>query len=509
METFSPLDERKALGRETIRAGAWAMTTLAAGRLVSLASLVWLARVLAPSDFGLLAFALAFITYAETIGDLGTSAALIYWPDRDRSRDAVAQLTFVISLAAGLAWFALTLVLAPSVAAFFQSEPTTDILRVLALTFPIKALGATHDALAQKDLRFRARFLPEVGLSTFKGIVAIALASAGFGVWSLVLGHLAGVLAWTVLLWIVVPWRPGASLRLDLVRPVLTYGRDIVAVNVLGAIVHHADVIVVGRMLGASALGFYQVAGRLPDVTLMMVVRAAGRILFPAFARLGADTASLRAAYLSALKYVSLLVAPAAAALMILAGPIVRVFFGPAWEPSVPILRALAAYAGLRALGTHAGDVLKAVGRPGVLAWFGVAKAAMVVPALILAARIDAAAVATALAAVTLLSVLLNLAIVSRLLRVRTADVFAAIRPATACTMVMSIVLAAWVRATAPAPVLLVLGGGLALGCAVYLAFLRLITPEIPATIMGALGIGRPFGRSPGEPRTAAAGGRQ
>lgn len=508
MDALPTPGDRRTLGRDTVRAGAWALIAIGAGRLVSLAALVWLARLLAPADFGLLAFALAFITYAETIGDLGTSAALIYWPDRDRSRDAVAQITFVVSIVAGFGWLIAAWVLAPAVAAFFQSPQTTDLLRALAWTFPLKALGTTHDALAQKDLRFAARFVPEIGFAALKAAVAIALASAGLGVWSLVLGHLAGVLAWTVLLWVVVPWRPRARVRLDLFRPVLTYGRDIMAVNVLGAIVHHADVVIVGRMLGASALGFYQVAGRLPDVTLMMVVRVAGRILFPAFSRLGADRAALRGAYLSALKYVSLLVLPASLALMLLAGPVVQVFFGAAWAPSVPILQALAAYAGLRALGTHAGDVLKAAGRPGVLAAFGVLKAVLIVPALVLAARVDAGAVAVTLAAVTGAFVLLNLAIVSRLLSAGVRPVLAAVRPAIGCTAAVGLVVGVWMRGAAGLPAPLVLGAGLVLGAAVHVSFVRLATPEVLRVLLEAFDAG-PLRRFARPVPPLAAGGHQ
>lgn len=500
--------ERDALGRETVRAAAWALVALAASRAVSLLALVFLARLLAPADFGLLALALVFITYADTIGDLGTSAALIYWPDRDRARDDVAQLTFAVSLLAGFVWLGVTLIAAPAVAAFFQERDTTSILRALAWTFPLKALGTTHDALAQKDLRFRARFVPEMGLASFKAVVAIVLASFGLGVWSLVFGHLAGVLAWTVLLWIVVPWRPRARLRLDLVRPVLAYGRDIVAVNVLAAVVHHADVLVVGRMLGATALGFYQVAGRLPDVTLMMVVRVAGRILFPAFARLGADEGSLRAAYLAALKYVSLLVLPAAIALVMLAGPVVRVFFGPLWEPSIPILRALAVYTGLRALGTHAGDVLKAAGRPGVLAGLGMLKAVLIVPALIVAARVDAATVAAALATFTLLSVFLNLSIAARVVAARARDVLSAMRPAMICAGLVALALAVWLRASALMPAAVVLVAGAALATAIYATFVRLTNPEMLDALLA--GRGRVAARAHGTDRgTAMAGSRQ
>lgn len=497
-----------AFGRETVGAAVWAFASLAAGRIVSVVALVVLARLLAPSDFGLLAFALVFVTYAETIGDLGTSAALIYWPDRDRARDDVAQLTFVVSLATGFGWLVVTLVAAPAAAAFFQNTDTTSILRVLAWTFPLKALGSTHDALAQKDLRFRARVVPELGLASLKAIVAIALASLGFGVWSLVYGHLAGVLAWTVLLWIVVPWRPSGRVPVQFLRPVLAYGRDIVSVNVLAAVVHHADVLIVGRMLGATALGFYQMAGRLPDATLLMAVRVGGKIMFPAFARLGGDAIALRSAYLSALKYASLLVVPASIALAALADPVVRVFFGPAWEPSVPMLRALALYAGLRGVGTHAGDVLKAAGRPGLLAAIGVLKVVITVPALILAARVDAAAVAAALAVVTLVTVLLNLWVSALILDARTADLVAAVSPATACGGLLAVVLTAWVMTTAALSPALVLIGGAALAVGVYVMFVRAASPEVLAMLRASFARG-PVTTRPGADAAAIAGSLQ
>lgn len=479
MDRFTATGGRDALGPQTVRAATWAFIALVGGRAISVVALAGLARLLGPADFGLMAFALVFITYAETIGDLGTSAALIYWPDRDRGRDDVAQLTFRVSLIAGLAWFAISWIAAPWVAGFFHAAETTSILRALAWTFPLKALGSTHDALAQKDLRFRARFVPEIGLAAFKAAVSLALAVIGFGVWSLVFGHLAGVLAWTMLLWIVVPWRPRARVRHDLLGPVLSYGRSIVAVNMLAAVVHHSDVLVVGRMLGATALGLYQVAGRLPDVTLMMIVRVAGRVLFPAFAQVSSSREALRAAYLTALKYVALLVLPAAVVLIALAEPVVRIVFGPPWLSTVPILRALAVYAALRALGTHAGDVLKAAGRPGLLAGFGLLKAALIVPALVLAARVDATAVAATLAGVTLVTVLINLAIVSRVLALPGGAVVAAIAPAIACAGAMGLVLAAWLHAASAFPAVAILAGGAALGAGVFVGFLRLLTPEI------------------------------
>lgn len=411
--------------RLTARAAVWALAATAGTRLVTLVSLAFLARLLAPAEFGLLAFALVYITYAETIGDLGTGIALIYWPDR---RDDAAQVTLMINVVMGVFWCGLTLVLAPQIAAFFRNPDAAAIVRVLAFAFLIKFLGNTHDALAQKDLRFRARLVPELGLAVVKAAVAIALAVAGFGAWSLVWGHLAGLTMWTIGVWIVVPWRPRLTIPRDLVGPMLGYGQGIVGVNILAAIVHHADLAIVGRMLGAAALGAYQIAYKIPEATITVIVWVVGKVLFPSFAKLQNDLAALRRAYLGALTWVSLITIPVAAGLFLIADPLVRAFFGPRWSAAIPILQWLTVYTGIRSIGTHAGDVLKATGRSGTLAAFSAARAVILVPALIFAARAGAAAVAMTLALISALTVVVNIAIVARLLSIAAGEIARALR---------------------------------------------------------------------------------
>ncbi len=90
-----------SVGTRTARAAIWAFLATAGSKAVTLIGLALLARLLAPNEFGLLAFAMAYITYAEAIGDLGTGVALVYWPDR---RDDAAQVTFIVNAIAGVAW---------------------------------------------------------------------------------------------------------------------------------------------------------------------------------------------------------------------------------------------------------------------------------------------------------------------------------------------------------------------------------------------------------------------
>lgn len=464
------------LGRRTAAGVVWAMLGAGAGKFLTLASIAILARLLAPAEFGLFAFALVYIAYLETLGDLGTGSALVYWPDRARD---VAQVTFALNLLTGVAWFLLTWVLAPAVAAFFHSPEGVPILRALGATFPLKALGNTHDALCKKDLRFRARLLPEIGWAAVKAALTIALALAGVGVWSLVWGHLAATGARAALFWLVVPWRPAWRWPAELLRPVLRYGGWIVALNVVAAIVHHVDYIVVGRMLGVSTLGFYQMAYKVPETVVILLVWQTSMVLFPAFSRARASGRGLGGAYLTALRYFSLLALPAAVSLFFLAEPLVLALFGESWRPSIPILRALAVSTGLRALGTHAGDVVKAQGRPKLLAALAVLKALILVPALVVAAHWGATAVAATMAAVAGATMLLDFAVVHRISGVPARSIWGAVAPSLRPAAVLAVVLTGWTHAAAGAGSLLVLGGGVALGLGAYLVAVRVLIPGV------------------------------
>jgi PST family polysaccharide transporter len=471
----------------------WAFLATAGGKLVWLGGMAVLARLLAPADFGLLAFGLVFVTYLEAVGDLGTSAALIYWPDRDRDSIArTAQATFAVNLAMGALFFAVTWWAAPAAADFFDDQRAVPILRALAWAFPIKALGNAHDALLQKELRFRARVVPELGLALVKTAVAVTMAFAGFGVWSLVGGQLLGLAAWTLGLWLVVPWRPRLALPGDQLRPVLAYGRGIVLVNVLAAVVHHADLVIVGRFLGTAALGFYQVAYKVPEMTVTVAIWVAGRVLFPTLSRLHAAGGEMAAGWLAALRYTALLALPAAVGLFFVAEPLVLLLYGEPWRPAIPLLQALALYTGLRAVGSPGGDLLKAIGRSQLLGGLAVAKAAVLLPVLVLAAREGLAAVAWALVAVTAFTSLLNLAVASHLIGTRWAAIVTALWPSLGAAAAMAAALAGWralgVELAAP----LSLAAQVALGVAVYLGVLRWIDPGALRRALASLRRGGP-----------------
>ncbi len=421
------MTEPGALGRRTARAAGWALLATTGVRLVSLVSLAVLARLLAPRDFGLLGVALVYITYVETIGDLGTGSALIW----SRSRTgAAADVTFVTSLASGAFWFAATWLAAPLIAEFFHSPDGAAIIRALAFSFPIKYLGNAHDYLAQKELQFRKRMVAEIAMAAVKAGVSIGCAFAGMGAWSLVWGQLSGLAVWSVLLWIVIPWRPSFHIDRSVAGPMLRFGRGMIAVNVVAAVVHHADAVVVGRYAGPAALGIYQIAYKVPEMSIAVLMWVVSKIAFPAFAKVHAAGGEMATAYRAAMRYVTALTVPAAAGLWMVAEPLVLALFGSRWIAAVPVVRLIALYMAIRSFGTAAGDVLKATGRSRLLALLGIARAAVLIPVLIAATRFGIAGVATALAGVTALATLAHMIVAGRILGLGALPVIAAIRSA-------------------------------------------------------------------------------
>jgi PST family polysaccharide transporter len=464
---------RRSVASRTVRGTAWAYGSYVGGQAVVLVATAILARLLSPSEFGLVAMAIVFITLLDTVSDLGLSPALVISTEAELRERANTVFPFTVVLGAALS--ALTVAVAPLVAAFFDEPELTPLLAVLGLNFLLRALGATHYALAQKRIDFRSRTAAELAGVVARGVVGIGLAVAGAGAWSLVIGYLAGTAALTVTLWWLVPWRPSQRPSRAQLPGMLRFGSTLTAVDVLAAVIGQIDYIFVGRVLGTQALGLYTLGFRLPELLIVSLAVVAGRVLFPAFAAVERD--ALGRAFLVSVRYAAIVALPLAAGLAALAQPFVLGVFGAQWAGSVAPMRLLCLYGLGVAIGIPAGIAYKATGQAGVLLKLALPRTALVVASIAVFVDDGIVAVAACQAAVAVLFALIGLAIASRMLAVEPGRLASALWPPLLAAAGMG-ALAAAIAAAIESPGIALLAG-IPVSAAMYAGLLWLFARDV------------------------------
>jgi PST family polysaccharide transporter len=466
------------LGHRAFTGFLWAGASRMGGKVLVFVATLVLARLLVPSEFGLVAFALAVIYYLEYVTDLGLGAALIYRSDAADRR--VSSTAFWIGMFGAVVLFGIAWVVAPLAADVGPGDAVVPLLRVLALQFVFSALGKAHEYRLRRSLQFRRLFWPQLGGGLAKGVVSIALAVAGAGAWSLVAGQLVGTLWQSIALWVVYPFRPGLRISRRHVAPMMRFGLGIVAVGLLGRGAQNFDYLVVGAKLGAAALGVYYLAFRLPELVIVGGFQVANDVLFPFYARLrdgrldGRDD-ELRAGYLQTVRMGAMVAWPAALGMAALALPLVLTLYGETWRSAAAPMAFVALWAGLASLASMPGAILKALGRSWLLTATGVMQVAILFPAILLAAPYGITAVAAAQVAEKTVSLALLGVVIGRILRVPWHAAFTAGAPALGLSVVMAGALYALSVALPPAAAVAI---GLPLGAALYLVLLRRVVPD-------------------------------
>ena len=313
--------------------------------MASLAILAVLSRLLTPADFGVLAMALIFVTAAQVLGHRNMGSAIVQRHDLSDRHVAVA---LTLSAAAGAVLAGSVWLLAPAIGRFFAEPAVAPALGALSLAIAISGLATVPEFLLRRQLRFRALAVAELLSQVLGyGLVAIAMAALGFGVWALVWGTLAreAVLAAAVLA--AGPRLPRPGLARREAGELLRAGAGFSSIAFFDLVARQGSRLIVGRWLGAASLGHYTRATALAAFA-GYPGRIVGRVLFPAMAQRQHRTDRLEAVFLHGSEFLALLALPASLMLAVSAPEIVSVILGAQWDAAVPVLQVLAAGAAFR-----------------------------------------------------------------------------------------------------------------------------------------------------------------
>ena len=322
-----------SLTHRTLDGMLWTGGGKAARALLQILIIAVLSRLVSAVDFGVLSAALVVIGFSQIFARLGLGPALVQIPDLEPRH---LRAAFTLSVLTSFAWAGGLWLAAPAIAAFYRIPQVEPVLRALVWMFPLSGIAVVSGSLLQRELKFRWLAQREVASYLFGyGVVGIALASAGWGVWALVWGNLAQAGVNTALLLLGRPpsfslWPDRRSLgELTYFSGGFTIGR------IANYLATQGDNLVTGRWLGAAALGVYGRAYQLMAVPSMLFGDVLDNVLFPSMARLQGDKARLGTAYIRGISLIALAMLPASAVLVILSPELIRVVLGPRWDAVV------------------------------------------------------------------------------------------------------------------------------------------------------------------------------
>ncbi len=350
----------QGLLRSAGKAVAWNALANWIGILGGFLSLVVLARLLAPAEFGLYGMALVALAIPEIAGN-SLSQSLIQQPDL---KPGHSNSVFLMSVSFALFFFALTLVCAPFVADAFGQPRLTHMVRVLSVILLLGALGTVSAALLQRDLRYREITYIDVAGTVIASMAGIILAIVLKTAWALVFMELLRRTVRTIgFVWLA-GWRPSWQTRWQDARDLARFNLANVGLDLVRVAETSLPRAVVGAVLGPAALGMFNLALRILDQLRLALVSPIGAMALPVAARSHTNLPVLHRALEGAIQLTSLLAYPALIGAAVVAPIFVPLLFGAQWISAIPAVQ-IALLMGLRAPSSafNAG-ILKGVGRP-------------------------------------------------------------------------------------------------------------------------------------------------
>ncbi len=352
------------LKQKVFRGGLARLCAQAASFFLRLGSLMILARLLAPRDFGLVGMVTAFTGVLGMFRDFGLSSAAV---QRGTVTEEQMSTLFWINIAAGGLLGLLIAAMAPAIAAFYREPRLFGVTVVLGAGFFLNGAGVQHGAILQRQLRFTALAV----INTVALIVGIAIAivgaKAGYGYWALVAMAFATPLAGTIMAWLTTGWIPGMPRRRVGIRSMMRFGGTLTLQGLLVYVSTNIEKVLLGRFWGADAIGIYGRAYQLISIPTDNVNTPAGEVAFASLSRVQGDPSRLKSYFLKGYSLLLGLTLPFTIVCALFADDIVSVFLGPKWKATVVVLRLLAPTILVFAIANPIGWLLTSMGQVGRL----------------------------------------------------------------------------------------------------------------------------------------------
>lgn len=321
---------------------------------------IFLARLLLPSDYGILALVVIFISIANVFVQSGLGSSLVQKKVVD---EVDFSSVFFISLGiAGLLYLVLYFS-APVIAGFYENNILTPVLRVLALTLFPGAFNSIQNAIISRNMQFKRLFYSSVGSGIISGIVGLSMAYMGYGIWALVFQQLTNQVCITLILWFTVRWRPTLQFSLSKVKVLFSFGWKLLISSLLDTTYRELRSLIIGKMYSPAMLGYYNRGQQFPQLIISNINGTIQSVMFPALAAQQDYTERVKSMVRRSIVTSSFIVFPLMVGLAVVAEPLVIVLLTDKWLPAVPFLQILCASFALWPIHTANLQAINAMGR--------------------------------------------------------------------------------------------------------------------------------------------------
>lgn len=354
-----------SFGARVIAALGWTAGGRLVAQVVAWGVTIVVMRILDPTDYGLLAMATVLTGFAGLFASLGLGGAVVHAREIDT---ATLRGVFGMVIAMNCGLFVLVYFAAPAVAIFFGEDRLTAIIRVIAIQFLVGVIGVIPDSMLARELEFKQRALLELSAAIVGAATTLALALAGWGVWSLVYGSLVGATWSAVGLNFIRPFFHLPILAFRRLRELFAFGGYVIMSRMLLYTYLQADMVIGGRFLGKEQVGYYSVGMHLASLPVQRISAILNEVAFPAFARIQDERERVARYLLQSIRLLSLLSFPVFWGIAVVAPEFVRVLLGDKWEPAILPLQLLAFLMPVRMIGQLMPPTLQGIGQAKLVA---------------------------------------------------------------------------------------------------------------------------------------------
>lgn len=350
------------LRKQTFSGVRWTSIAALLKAVLQVVQVAILARLLMPEDFGLMAITLAVMAFLGIFADAGVSNAIIHF--QNISREQLSSL-YWLNVSVSLALAVLLALASPWVAQWYSEPVLMHLLLLAALSMVVSSLAQQLRVNAQKELRFAQLAKVEMAAAMGGFVTAVVLAWMGAGVYALSLGALAAALVGCGLAWWILAqgWRPQWRMHMGEIQSFLKFGGYMVGNNLANTFNAQIDILLGGRLLGAQAIGLYNVPKNLTLNVQMVINPIVTNVGLPVMAKVQHDMEQLKRVYLQTMRMTASVNFPIYVAIGLFAPEIVHFMLGGKWSDSIVLLQIFAVWGALRSLGNPAGSLLFATGK--------------------------------------------------------------------------------------------------------------------------------------------------